>query len=66
MNELDLLEEHLHALLPTEWFEVVRREDWTALRELHVALGGAHIVAEIGKHGLTMQRHAELLNDSMS
>jgi alkylation response protein AidB-like acyl-CoA dehydrogenase len=53
MNELDLLEEHLHALLPKEWFEVVRREDWTALRELHVALGGAHIVAEIGKHGWT-------------
>ena len=53
MNELDLLEEHLHALLPKEWFEVVRKEDWTALRELHVALGGAHIVAEIGKHGWT-------------
>lgn len=53
MNELDLLEEHLHALLPKEWFEVVHREDWTALRELHVALGGAHIVAEIGKHGWT-------------
>ena len=45
MNELDLLEEHLHALLPKEWFEVVRLEDWTALRELHVALGGARIVA---------------------
>ncbi len=53
MNELDLLEEHLHALLPKEWFEVVAKEDWTALRELHVALGGAHIVAEIGKHGWT-------------
>ena len=53
MNELDLLEEHLHALLPKEWFEVVRLEDWTALRELHVALGGARIVAEIGKHGWT-------------
>ncbi|MEI8323352.1 MAG: acyl-CoA dehydrogenase family protein, partial [Actinomycetes bacterium] len=53
MNELNLLEEHLHALLPKEWFEVVRREDWVALRELHVALGGAHIVAEIGKHGWT-------------
>lgn len=53
MNELDLLEEHLHALLPKEWFEVVAKEDWTALRELHVALGGAHIVGEIGKHGWT-------------
>jgi len=53
MNELDLLEEHLHALLPKEWFEVVAKEDWAALRELHVALGGAHIVAEIGKHGWT-------------
>ena len=53
MNELDLLEEHLHALLPQEWFEVVAKEDWAALRELHVALGGSHIVGEIGKHGWT-------------
>jgi alkylation response protein AidB-like acyl-CoA dehydrogenase len=51
MNELDLLEEHLHALLPKEWFEVVAKEDWAALRELHVVLGGSHIVGEIGKHG---------------
>ncbi len=51
--ELDLLEEHLHALLPTEWFNVVRQEDWVALRELHVALGGTRIVGEIGKHGWT-------------
>ena len=51
MGVLDDLDADLREVLPAEWFEVVVRRDWEALRVLQIGIGSQNIVRELGRRG---------------
>jgi alkylation response protein AidB-like acyl-CoA dehydrogenase len=51
MGVLDELDAALREILPAEWFGIVGRGDWEALRVLQAAVGSQKIVRELGCRG---------------
>ena len=51
MSVLDELDADLRGILPAEWFDIVARRDWPALKTLQATVGSQNIVRELGRRG---------------